>query len=233
MIFKPKAAQSVAFSTKKQGDDAEILIYESIGESWFGGVSAKSFADELKALGDVKNISVRINSPGGDVFDGVAIYNQLVNHPATVNVVIDGLAASIASVIAMAGDKVSIAENAMMMIHNPWALVIGESRDMTKMAETLDKIRETLVLTYGARSGMETADIVKMMDEETWLTGQEAVDKKLADEVTEAKRVENRFDLSVFKNVPRELKEQPKAEPDVSEMAFYRAKERLVGRCLR
>ena len=107
------------FSVKaKAGDEAEILIYEDVGEGWFGGVTAKQFADELKALGSVKTINLRLNSAGGDVFDGLAIYRRLVDHPAKIVSHIDGLAASIASVIAMAGDEIRISESGFLMIHN-------------------------------------------------------------------------------------------------------------------
>src|SRR3990172_7858441 len=116
--------------------EAEILIYEYIGRDYFGeGVSPKSFAEELKAFGDIRKLHVRINSPGGDVFDGNTIYNILRNHQAYIEVHIDGIAASVASVVAMVGDKIIISENAMMMIHDPWAIVGGEADEMRKMAE--------------------------------------------------------------------------------------------------
>ena len=107
------------FEIKCKGTMADILIYEDIGDGWLGGISAKTFADELKKLKNLTQLNVRINSPGGAVFDGLAIYNTLKKHKANVTVSIDGLAASIASVIAMAGDQITMAENALMMIHDP------------------------------------------------------------------------------------------------------------------
>lgn len=180
------------FSMKADAGTAEILVYEEIGEGWFGGLGAKAFAEELTALGPLSTINLRINSPGGDVFEGVAIYNTLANHPAKVNVFIDGLAASIASVVAMAGDTIAIAENAMMMIHNPWALAMGESKDMVKMAELLDKIKETMVGTYAQRTGQDAKAVSDIMDAETWLTGQEAVDQGFADSVIPVKQQEKK-----------------------------------------
>ncbi|MCK5219101.1 Clp protease ClpP, partial [bacterium] len=117
----------------------EILIYDQIGEDWFGdGVQAKKFAEELRDLGDIETIELRINSPGGSVWDGNAIYNTLRGHKATVNVTIDGLAASIASVIAMSGDTITMPENALMMIHNPATIAFGEAEEMRKAANMLD-----------------------------------------------------------------------------------------------
>jgi ATP-dependent Clp protease protease subunit len=223
-----KMLEGRQFSMKAAGDSAEILIYEMIGQDfWSGeGVTAKGFADQLKALGDVKTINVRINSPGGDVFDGVAIYNQLANHPAIVNVAIDGLAASIASIIALAGDKITIAENALMMIHNPWSFAIGEAGDMRKMADTLDKIRGTLLGTYAARTGIDEKKLGMMMDEETWMDGKEAVKLGFADEVSEAKKIAAKFDLSCFNKAPQiteveEENEEPVYESSRRRLALF------------
>src|SRR5262245_27525916 len=111
---------------KARAEEAEVYIYEDVGSGWFGGVSAKQFADDLRALGQVQTINVHINSAGGEVFDGVAIYHTLVQHPARVVSHVDGLAASIASVIAMAGDEIRITEAGMFMIHNARGGVVGE-----------------------------------------------------------------------------------------------------------
>lgn len=122
---------------------AEISIYEEIGGF---GITAKKFAEDLKALGDVSHIDLRIHSPGGDVFEGIAIYNLLRNHPAEITVYIDGVAASMASVVAMAGDRVVMPENAMMMIHKPWGISGGNAGDMRDYADLLDKVETVLVL---------------------------------------------------------------------------------------
>ena len=133
--------------------EADILIYEEIGADWFGdGLTAKAFAEDLKALGNVDRINLFINSPGGSVFDGLAIYNQLIAHKAEVHVRIDGLAASIASVIAMAGDTIEMPENAILMIHDPFAVVMGNSEELRKMADTLEKIKAGLITAYSKKS---------------------------------------------------------------------------------
>jgi ATP-dependent Clp protease protease subunit len=202
---------------KNKDKSADILIYEDIGESWFGGFSAKAFADELKSLGDVKTLNVFINSPGGDVFDGVSIYNQLRRHRATVNIEIDALAASIASVIAMAGDTVSMAENSLMMIHNPWGLAIGNAEDLRKLADDMDKVRDSSILPAYGRSNLDQEEIIRLMDEETWISAQEALDWGFVDTVTEAKKMAAHIDLNKynFKHPPESLKkkEEPAAKP--------------------
>lgn len=172
------------FEVKNQSEDtAEIWIYDVIGEDIFGeGIRAKEFAQELSAL-KVKQIDVRINSPGGSVWDGHAIYNALVRHPATVTAYVDGRAASIASTIALAGDTVIMAENATMMIHNPTAICVGSAERMREAAEILDMIGGTIRDIYVAKTGKESDVISVAMDEETWFTAQEAVDYGLADEV--------------------------------------------------
>lgn len=164
-------------------DTAEVLIYEQIGESfWGGGVSAKQFAEDFAAI-TAPNINVRINSPGGSVFDGQAIFNAIDRHPSKVTTHIDGLAASIASVIALAGDEVVMASNALYMIHDPWAAAVGDASEMRKTADLLDKIAGQLVDTYAAKSGQEPAYIAEAMHAETWYTAAEALDLGLVDRI--------------------------------------------------
>ena len=201
------------YQIKAQGHTAEILIYDFIGEDFFGGgVTAKGLIDELNALKDITELNVRINSPGGDVFDGIAIHNALQRHKATVNVHIDGLAASIASIIAMAGDTIIMAENALMMIHNPHGFAIGDAAEMRKTGDLLDKAKESLVNTYESRVGENTSrtEIETMMDEETWFTAQEAVESGFADEIGNAVKIAAHFDLSKlnYHQVPDNLKNQ-------------------------
>lgn len=180
-------------------DEAEISIYDEIG-LW--GITAKEFIDELKALGAVKSITLSINSPGGSVFDGIAIYNALKRHPALITVRIDGVAASMASAIAMVGDHVLMPENAMMMIHDPMGIVVGNSREMKQYAELLDKLKNNLVATYANKTGLEREDIEDMMAAETWLSASEAVDQGFADAIEEPVKMAASFDLSKFKNAP-------------------------------
>lgn len=177
------------FILDKAGDEAEIYIYDVIGEDFFGGYTAVMFKDELAKIKDVKRINVRINSPGGSVFDGNTIYNLLSQHKARKVVDIDGLAASIASVIAMAGDEVRMAENAMFMIHNPTAGIYGESSDLRKLADLLDQIKVSCIQTYRKRTNLSEEELVTMLDEETWMTAADAKKHGFVDSITATKQV--------------------------------------------
>lgn len=179
--------------------EAEIWLYDEIGEGWFGGVSAKRFGEDLKALGRVEHITLRLNSPGGDVFDGLAIYNILKQHRARVTVQVDGLAASIASLIAMAGDEIRMAANSFMMIHKAWGMAIGNADDMQAMADTLGKVDGSLLDTYARRTSLATEELEAMLAAETWMTAAEAVEKGFADQVTEELKLAAHFDLDKFK----------------------------------
>jgi ATP-dependent protease ClpP protease subunit len=164
---------------------ADVLIYEDIGESFWGdGVTAKSIAAQITGL-DVDELNVRINSVGGEVYEGLAIQNALIANPAKVNVTVDGIAASAASVIAMAGDHVSMARGAMMMIHDPSMVAVGNPQDLRDSADTLDKIADSLASTYAARAGGDVADWRALMQAETWYTADEAVDAGLADDTVD------------------------------------------------
>jgi ATP-dependent Clp endopeptidase proteolytic subunit ClpP len=181
---------------------AEIVIYDEIGAF---GIQAKAFLDELKALGSVAELTVRINSPGGSVFDGVAIYNALKRHQASITVWIDGIAASIASMIAMAGDEVVMPENAMLVLHDPSGLVAGTASDMRAMAEALDKMSAAMVAAYRDKSGAGDEEIAALMAAETWLSAKEALELGLADRVEQPVKMAAHFDLSRFRNAPPQL----------------------------
>lgn len=161
----------------KAADAAEVFIYDEIG---YWGTSASDFAQQLAAL-DVGTINLRINSPGGEVFDGVAIYNALKTHRATVNVSVDGLAASIASVISMAGDTITMQRGAQMMIHDASGLAYGNAADMTQMAALLDKLSDTIAGFYAERAGGSLTSWRDVMRAETWYSPDEAVTAGLAD----------------------------------------------------
>jgi ATP-dependent Clp protease protease subunit len=137
----------------------------------------------------VSDITVRINSGGGDVFAGVAIHSMLKRHQANVTVYIDGLAASIASIIAMAGDKVIMPKGSMMMIHNPWSFTGGDANDFRKMADTLDAIRDSMIPIYADKTGMTSEEIIALLDAETWLSAEEAVEMGFATEVEDSLKV--------------------------------------------
>ena len=192
-------------NAKKGSDKATILIYEQIGRNFFDeGISAKEFFKDLEKL-NVKKIDLHINSPGGNVFEGNSIYNVLKAHPAKIDVKIDGIAASIASVIAMAGDSVVMPENAMMMIHDPVGGVLGTSDDMLKMAEALEKVKTGIVASYMTRSTLKEKKISNMMKDETWITAEDAVEYGLADEVLEPVNIQASFSFRNYKNTPQWL----------------------------
>lgn len=196
------------FFAKTKGKRGEIFIYESIGDGWFGGITAKSFSDTLRDIGKVDGLDIFINSPGGNVFDGIAIFNQIRRFSGEKIVHIDGIAASIASVIAMAGDEIRIADNGMMMIHDPWGLAIGTAEEMRKSADSLDKVRSTLLDTYVAATEGNRDKISDWMHEETWMNADECIERGFANTKTEEKKVENAAFplLAKFKNTPDVLK---------------------------
>lgn len=157
-------------------DVAEVYLYDGIGEF---GVTARDFVAELNSV-RARRIELHLNSPGGAVFDGVAIYNALVNHPAEVTTFVDGLAASAASFIAMAGDRIVMEKNARFMIHDAAGLVIGNAKDMREMADLLDSLSDTIAEVYADRAGGEIATWRAAMRAETWYTAREALAAGLA-----------------------------------------------------
>ena len=190
---------------------AEIFIYSDIGYDWWEDKStAQLFAEELKNLGDVSSIDLHINSNGGDVFDGQAIHTLIKNHKGFVTAYIDGLAASIATVIAMGADKIIMPKNAMMMIHNAWTGLYGNANDLRKMADALDHINDTIVNTYIAKVKDKTdeATIRELMDKESWLNAEECLSLGLCDEVSEPVKMAaclTKEQAHKFKNAPKEL----------------------------
>ncbi|WP_444958096.1 ClpP-like prohead protease/major capsid protein fusion protein [Microbulbifer sp. ZKSA002] len=185
--------------------EADIYLYDYIG---YWDMTAKDFARDLKALGDVSKINLHINCPGGDVFDGTAIYNLLKDHKAEVETWIEGIAASMGSVIALAGDTVHIAENAYYMVHNPSAGVRGDERALEKTKSLLAKVKATMKSLYSSRTGMSDEDISQVMDDETWYTGTEAVEAGFATDTTAAIEMAASFSadhLTQFKNTPQAI----------------------------
>lgn len=199
----------------KGNKSAELMIYDMIG-GW-DGVTAKRVADDLKSLGRVDVINVRLNSFGGEVFEGYAIYNQLKRHPARVEVDIDGAACSIASIIACAGDTVRMARNAMYMIHDPAGSAFGSSKDMRKTADLLDQVREQLVETYVQRTGLSAAAISDYMSAETWFKASEAAELGFVNQVTDELKLAASADLERFHNVPAWARQR--ATPSATERA--------------
>ena len=199
------------YTIRAQALGAEVVIYDEIGAY---GVSAKGFLAELGALPDGTPLALRLNSPGGSVFDAVAIYNAIKRHSGTVTVWIDGIAASAASYIAMAGDEVVMPENAFLMIHDPAGVVMGTAIDMRAMAEALDKIKGSLLQGYAAKSGRPQEEIAPLMAAETWLDARDALDLGFADRIAEPVRIAARFDVGRFRNAPPVLAELPAETTD-------------------
>lgn len=169
----------------------ELHLYGIIESyTWWGDeITPQTFKSELDALGDISVLDVYINSDGGDVFAGQAIHSMLKRHKAKVNVYIDGIAASIASVIAMAGDTIYMPRNSMMMIHNPWTIALGNANEFRKLADDLDAMRESMIAAYQEKSGIERDPLIEMLDAETWLSAEKAVEFGFADEIEEQKQV--------------------------------------------
>lgn len=170
------------FQAALQSDGTlEMLIYEDIGQNYWsvsGGITAKSIRQMIDGSPDAERIAVRIDSDGGDAFDGIAIYNVLRATKKPVDVYVDGLAASAASIIAMAGDTITMGVNTCMMIHNAAAFTYGDANELRKQADALDTVSEAIAQTYVSKTGKKLSDVTDMMDAETWMTAQECLDQK-------------------------------------------------------
>lgn len=183
----------------------QVFVYDEIG---FWGIQAEEFAKQLENIdGD---FDLRINSPGGNVFEGVSIYESIKNHPGKVTAYVDGLAASIASVIVLAADEIIIAEAGFFMIHDPWSIVAGNSSSMRKEADLLDKIADSMVDIYLKSMDVSKDELKEMLADDTWFNAKEAVEIGLADRVNTDEEEETdasaHFDLSIYNNVPSNLK---------------------------
>ena len=211
------------YEIRAQAGEAEILIYQDIGQGWDGvGIAADQFVRDLQEV-EASTVHLRINSAGGSVFEGLAIYNALRRHPARVVTHIDGLAASIASIIALAGDEVRMAENAFLMIHNAHGMTVGTAKEMREMADTLDKVGESLVGVYARRTMKPRARIAAWMDAETWFDAEEAEREGFVDAVGESRGVRAGFDLNRFRNVPEAVAARARQD------APWREAERFAG----
>lgn len=207
-----EAIQQIPIECK--GDTADVLIYDQIGQSFLSdGLTAKAFAEQLKQHKNVKNINVRINSPGGNVFDATAIYNTLRSHGAKITTHVEGAALSAASLIAMAGDEIRMAEGSWMMVHDPSGVARGRAADMRKQADMLDRVKASLVATYATRTKQPSDEVAQMMTNETWLSASDAKAKGFADTISGATQVVAAFDPNQFSNVPQELRVSLQKEP--------------------
>lgn len=195
----------------KSDSPTEIYIYDEIG---YVGVSAKEFVQDLNKVKD-SEIILHLDTPGGDVYDGISIYNAIRDHRAHVTVVVDSIAASAGSFIAQAGDHRVMNRGSQMMIHKAQGLAVGNSNEMVEYAAFLEKQSLNIAEIYASRAGQDAAYWLAAMDAETWYMGQEAVDAGLADEMAGREaQSQNSFDLSVFSYAGREKAPAPIAEPD-------------------
>lgn len=196
---------------KKTQNKGEIYIYGDIVSSKWDetDVTAVDFKNELNQLGDVSEIDVHINSAGGNVFEGHAIYNMLKMHKAKVNIYVDALAASIASVIAMSGDTIFMHKNSFMMIHNSWIMTLGNSKDLRQTANLLDKTDQSSNNAYlDKATNLSEEELKQLLEAETWLTADEALEKGLADEILGASEIAasiSKDSYQMFKHVPENI----------------------------
>ena len=189
-----------SIQNKAGGETADIYIFDEIGTY---GVTAQEFINDIKDLKGT-SINLRINSLGGDVFDGMAMYNVIKRREAKTTVYIEGIAASIATIIALGADEVVMAENSLFMIHNAWGGTMGEAKDMRKTADTLDKISGELTDIYRKKTGLSYEALQEMMDEETWLNAEEAYELGFVDVISDSIKVAAKYDVSKFKNITEE-----------------------------
>lgn len=205
-------------------DEAEntITMFEVIGEDWWtgGGVTAKRVSAALRSIGS-KDVTVKINSPGGDMFEGIAIYNLLRSHQAKVTIEVLGWAASAASIIAMAADEIRMGLGTFMMVHNAWGVVVGNRHDMREAATLFDGFDGAIADIYEARTGMKRKDIEKLMDAETFMGPSEAVDKGFADAIDDGISAPSSTDA---KNMDRGLMARRQTEAALARAGFSRDK---------
>lgn len=208
-----KARKPPELKAENASGMATIRIYDTIGPDWAGMVGADTIARALDDLDSADPIAVRINSGGGDVFEGVAIYNLLAERAGDVHVSIDGLAASIASVIAMAGDTIAMSEAGQFMIHRPYGILLGDADEMRAYADILDSIQGSIAGVYQARTGRSEDEIAGWINAETWMTAAESLDRGFIDSVTPNKKAR---------------KDDPApTEPENNEVAAIRARNRV------
>ena len=199
--------------------DATLYIYDVIDAYW--GVSAKEVAQAIAGLKPADTLHLRINSPGGDVFEARAIAAAISQHAGKTIAHIDGLAASAATTIAVSADEVEIVDGGFFMIHNAWTFAFGNKHDLRETAGLLDKVDNAIVGDYAKRTGATTEQLVDWMDAETWFTAQEAVDNKFATRMAEPAKASNAtsktFNLGVYDKTPKALLEKPEPpEPDIA-----------------
>ena len=186
----------------------ELSFYDGIGATPKGGGITSQMVSEALSQHKGGNVTAYINSPGGSAFEGIGIYNILRNHPGRITTVVQGIAASAASVIAMAGDEIQMNESAMLMMHDASGVTMGNSEDHKKTMETLDKLDGSIASIYASKTGGDPDTIREMMDEETWMNAEDALTDGYVDSVIVANIPTNTVDLSIFNNVPQDIAER-------------------------
>lgn len=213
------AARKFEVVAKAETSEVDIFLYDHIVSSedeaeWWGGVAPESFVKAVYAVDPTHTINLRVNSPGGSVFAARAMEQALRAHKGKVVVHIDGLAASAATFVSMAGDEIVMAKGAMFMIHKAWTGMWGNAEDLRKEADLLDKIDGTLAETYAEKTGKDVAAISEWMAAETWFTAQEALEAGFATSIAEAEAKALAWDLSAYDNAPKaERQTQPEPAP--------------------
>jgi ATP-dependent protease ClpP protease subunit len=190
-----------------------LYLYDIFGLDLLGGIAARQVVADLQALGETPDLDVRLNSSGGDVFEGIAVYNALARFPAKVTVHVDGMAASIASLVAMGGNRILVAENAMLMVHRPWTVLAGDAEEFRRQADTLEKAWNAMLATYARRTGRRAATLAERVTREGgewWMTAEEAVAEGFADATEKAEKETAVFGLERFRKVPARLAAQAK-----------------------
>jgi ATP-dependent protease ClpP protease subunit len=203
------------FNAKQTGNTLTLAFYDAIGAAdFFGDGITPQMVSEAIAQGDYSDITLRLNSPGGDAFAGVAIYNVLRASKKPVNVIVDGMAASAASIIAMAGDTITMNQGSVLMIHEAQGAAFGDKATMVKMADTLEKVTGSIADIYATRTGTAKKDVLAMMADETWMDSTDAVAKGFATTVSKESAIANSFDLAAFsfRNVPESLRNEAKTK---------------------
>ncbi len=204
-----------SFSTIED-NKAKLFIYgDIVSYEWYDNdVSASGFKEDLEALGDISELDVHINSYGGSTFEGLAIYNLLKQHKAKINVYIDGIAASAASIIAMAGDKIYVPSTALIMIHNCWTYTGGNAKELRKTADDMDKIAEAYKAAYLSKINITEEKLEELLEAETYLTSKECVEMGFADEIIEVEENEsvnqhaNRFIMNLVNKIKQQEAEK-------------------------
>lgn len=216
------------YALNNQSDtEVDVYIYDEIG-GW--GITAKNFIEEMSFIPSGKTINLRINSPGGSVFDAVAMFNFLARRKDRKVVYVDGMAASSASVLAMVGDEIVMPANAMMFLHNPWSIAVGNSDQLEKEADALSKIQAAIVSIYANRTGQSIERVQQLMDDETWMSAAEAVELGFADRADEARQVAAKFDATLYNHIPSDvasrfgMKEEKKMENEDKPVVVVEAK---------